>query len=293
MEALMDSFKCQYHQLVPARNFSLARKEQVHLLTHSDYQDRIEPILFPSDVTLAVPETYRKSIVKLLIRALEQMQVEVSEVLLEYYTSVTVQHGGPSNTTQRHVGVVEPPSSAEVVPVRYFYRPDKSFQVYESPSVLVAQGTTGHKTWEAALALGDLLLAQPELLASQSVLELGAGTGFLSLLSSKLGASHVVSTDGSERMVELMQSNVTTNREQDKISCKKLWFGEGNELEMMPFDVILGADVTYDESVLESLCKTLKRLLTSNPMARVMIAATVRRQATYVRVAVPAAVLMC
>lgn len=280
MDALVDSFKCQYYQLVPARNFSLAQIEQIHLLMHGDYQERVESIIFTSDVEFTVPETYRKSIVKLLIREFERMQVEVSEVMLEYYASTAGQDDGQVNTTRRHVGVVEPPTTSRAVRVRYFYRPDKSFQVYESPSVLVAQGTTGHKTWEAALALGDLLLSEPELVKSQAVLELGAGTGFLSLLTARVGASKVVSTDGSEKMVDLMQTNVMANHEQDKIACTKLWFGEDNELEKMPFDVILGADVTYDESVLESLCTTIKALLTVNPVAKVMIAATVRREAT-------------
>lgn len=176
---------------------------------------------------------------------------------------------------------------------------DDCLVLYESPSVLAADGTTGHKTWEAALALGDALLssattsaqtqtpARTPLVAGKRVLELGAGTGFLSLLCARLGAAHVFATDGSEAMVNLMRTNVANNAGVEKVmTCRTLWFGPNDNDDddgLEVYDgvrVILGADVTYDESILAPLCHTMAALLRRNPAAQVFIAATVRRQQT-------------
>lgn len=139
----------------------------------------------------------------------------------------------------------------------------------------------GFRTWEAALALGDHLLSGQHPLEGRSVLELGAGTGFLSILSSKLGAKDVTATDGSDKIVDLLKHNINLNTAGGhQLTAQKLWFGSRDGLEERFFDLILGADITYDESVLAPLCSTLSRLLKTNRHARALIAATVRREQT-------------
>jgi protein-L-isoaspartate O-methyltransferase len=67
----------------------------------------------------------------------------------------------------------------------------------EARTILAASGTVGLRTWEAALFFGNYLLQNPSLIEGKSILELGAGTGYLSILCSKyMGASHVLATDG-------------------------------------------------------------------------------------------------
>lgn len=130
------------------------------------------------------------------------------------------------------------------------------------------------------MALGDYLLSNQSIVYGQSVIELGAGTGFLAILCSRLRAKRVTATDGSDKMVELLKANITANNEQDQIAARKLWFGSGSVIEEKPFDVVLGADVTYDESILAPLCLTVSRMLEKNKNVIVLIAATVRRKET-------------
>ena len=84
----------------------------------------------------------------------------------------------------------------------------------EAPSLLASSGTTGFRTWEAALFLGAYL-SSPDgrhLVSGKSVLELGAGTGFLSIYCARhLGAQRVLATDGSQEVISDLKSNIQLN----------------------------------------------------------------------------------
>ena len=87
----------------------------------------------------------------------------------------------------------------------------------------------------------------------KNVLELGAGTGFVSILCAKhLGAKFVLATDGSGEVVDSLSENVYLNG-LDQGSCIEpavLKWGHGlvddvlndNE-EHRVYDVVIGADV--------------------------------------------------
>ena len=84
----------------------------------------------------------------------------------------------------------------------------------ETPSLLASAGTTGFRTWEAALQLGRYLCSPRGVLCVKdcAVVELGAGTGFLSLLCAKhLQAKYVLATDGSIEVVNDIKQNVALN----------------------------------------------------------------------------------
>jgi len=125
----------------------------------------------------------------------------------------------------------------------------------EARSLLASSGTTGFRTWEAALFLGHYLYSAEgqNLVQGKSVLELGAGTGFLSILCSKhLGARYVLATDGSGEVVTYLQTNLSLNgldggKSMDTASF--LWghtlvggaldINQGNRT----YEVVIGADV--------------------------------------------------
>ena len=84
----------------------------------------------------------------------------------------------------------------------------------ESHYLLASSGTTGLRTWEAALDLGTFLYSQRgrQFIESQNVLELGAGTGFLSIMCAKiLGAKYVLATDGNGEVIDDLASNIFLN----------------------------------------------------------------------------------
>ena len=92
----------------------------------------------------------------------------------------------------------------------------------ESRGLILSGGTTGFRTWEAALHLGSLL-ATPEgeaLVRGQRVLELGAGTGFLSLFCVRhLGVKGVVATDRELALIDNMRECVRLNQLQNQGSA--------------------------------------------------------------------------
>lgn len=115
--------------------------------------------------------------------------------------------------------------------------------------------TTGFRTWEAALHLGSYLLspAGRRLIEGKSVLELGAGTGFLAILAAKcIGAKHVTTTDGDEGVVEALRENMQLNGldDDEKVTMEVLRWGEDlkgtcveQDLESWPYAVVIGADI--------------------------------------------------
>lgn len=84
----------------------------------------------------------------------------------------------------------------------------------EARSLLASSGTTGLRTWEAALHLGTYLFSSEgkDLVVGKNVIELGAGTGFLSILCAKhLDAKHVLATYGDGGVISDLTFNVYLN----------------------------------------------------------------------------------
>jgi predicted nicotinamide N-methyase len=132
---------------------------------------------------------------------------------------------------------------------------EPTITLLERRNLISGSRTTGHRTWEAALHLGSYLLtdAGRSLIEGKSVLELGAGTGFLAILCAKhLGARHVTTTDGDEGVVDFLKDNLVLNNldEEKLVTARTLWWGEeieGTWVEQdcrsEPYDVVIGADI--------------------------------------------------
>jgi predicted nicotinamide N-methyase len=134
-----------------------------------------------------------------------------------------------------------------------------SVTLLEARSVISSSGTTGLRTWEAALLLGSYLVSESGRLMIQGkrVFELGAGTGMLSILCAKhLKVAGIVATDGDEAVVDTIKTNLFLNGlDVDDLSgcqartaaLKWGWpvdatsFSEDYGMEVP--DILLGADV--------------------------------------------------
>ncbi|KAH8171249.1 lysine methyltransferase domain-containing protein [Sarocladium implicatum] len=167
----------------------------------------------------------------------------------------------------------------------------KYVTMLENRSLLSAGGTTGLRTWEASLHLGQYLCENPSVVQGKRLLELGAGTGYLSIICAKyLGAEHIMATDGSDDVVNNMPDNFFLNDLQgsDCITATPLNFGwalVGTEEEKWnggrPLDVVLGADITYDKSVIRPLVSTFEELFMLYPQTEIYISATQRNHDTF------------
>ncbi|UKZ48369.1 hypothetical protein TrVGV298_002592 [Trichoderma virens] len=163
--------------------------------------------------------------------------------------------------------------------------------LFENRSLIAAGGTTGLRTWEAALHLGQLLCRDPSIVSGKRVLELGTGTGYLAILCVKyLGSTHVIASDGSDDVINNLPENLFLNQLEgsDAIRPMDLKWGYalvGTEEERWnggrPLDVVLGADITYDPSIIPDLVSTLLELFGIYPHVEVIIAATQRNLETF------------
>lgn len=127
--------------------------------------------------------------------------------------------------------------------------------IFEARSLLASSGTTGLRTWEAALLLGTYLFSSAGnyIVQKKNIIELGAGTGFLSILCAKhLGAKYVLATDGSGAVVNDLESNIFLNGlgGAEIINAGILNWGHmlNDEIlkggdENRSYDLIVGADV--------------------------------------------------
>jgi hypothetical protein len=125
----------------------------------------------------------------------------------------------------------------------------------ESYSVIASSGTTGLRTWDAAIHFGAFLstLDGRAHVQGKRVIELGAGTGLLSILCATwLGTKSVLATDGSTDVVDDIEENFFLNRLDTRPDVKARRFRWGQVLEKAeddeegpdePFDVVLGADI--------------------------------------------------
>ena len=130
-----------------------------------------------------------------------------------------------------------------------------SITLLESRSLLASSGTTGLRTWDSALYLGTYLISGVgrKYVTGKRILELGAGTGFLSILCAKyLEARSVLATDGSPEAVAALQINTHLNGQNhpDRVRIAVLdWEQPLNddvlnlEGRSSGFDLIIGADV--------------------------------------------------
>ena len=196
-----------------------------------------------------------------------------------------------------------------------------SVTLLESPSLLAAERVTGLRTWEAALYLGTYLdsPAGRPWVQGRNILELGAGTGLVSLLCAKhLGARFVMATDGSNEVVHNLEANLGFNglAGSSKIKTGLLKWGHAlvgeildavtdwddhEPREAFKYDLVIGADVvsemfprdllfyltvafeTYDDKSIRPLVSTLRELFTRNPQSKALILATLRNEQTFTK----------
>ncbi|KAJ4422752.1 hypothetical protein N0V82_002531 [Gnomoniopsis sp. IMI 355080] len=175
--------------------------------------------------------------------------------------------------------------------------PPVQIHTHENRSLIAAGGVTGHRTWEAAFHLGQYLCINRHLVKGKRVLELGAGTGYNSVLCAKhLGAAHVMASDGSEEVLENLSDNFAVNgcrynynpSSDAVISPKLLKWGHAlmgtEEPEWnggRPVDLILGADITYDQNANPALASTLRELVDLYPHADIILSVADRNPETF------------
>jgi predicted nicotinamide N-methyase len=135
--------------------------------------------------------------------------------------------------------------------------------------------STGLTLWRAAPILCSYLIANSEsLVKGRNILELGAGMGLSGVVAAVLGASCVFLSDGDSDSLSNMRKNIQRNNSliptSTNIQCLQLKWGqriaEFKAKCNLPtpsglFDLVMGSDIIYVETILEPLFQTVDALL--------------------------------
>lgn len=111
-----------------------------------------------------------------------------------------------------------------------------------------------NRLWPASVGLAEYLVEHcADSLRGQRVLELGCGTALVGIVAASLGA-HVVCSDIAPQALELARLNAELNGVRLAGTCLVDWCAPP-PLEAFP--LVLGADVLYDEVLVEPLTRTI------------------------------------
>ena len=153
-------------------------------------------------------------------------------------------------------------------------------------------GRTGVALWNSGLLLSRLLdeisftMMKKQIFDEKIVMELGCGTGFASIVASKLGAKYVYATDGNQEVLKLTKVNLERNgifpytddnnksatissaRSGDEYTrinngeaCSLQW-GSLDSIDYYDTaDVIIGSDLTYNSGSWRLLVDTISSVL--------------------------------
>ncbi|KIX07694.1 uncharacterized protein Z518_02348 [Rhinocladiella mackenziei CBS 650.93] len=264
------------------------------LLVKPDVQDCLYKYFFDaSQNEFLPPARYQAKILRRLIQDIEKSckdpeEDQVSDLLMEHmgYLSTILPQNPSDEVQQLHIHSYYPPLPLDEPGVQ-------PILINEARNLLSQGNNVGLRTWEAALHLAWYLVTRrPDLVQDKNVLELGAGTGFLSLLcAGQLEASHVLATDGLGRVCESLQANIDLNREHDILHRRKppevrqFDWTDLPELDhilatakrsSILYDLVIGADITYHPDVLRPLAKLLGILKDTFPDVVILISVAIR-----------------
>ncbi|KAL9097544.1 MAG: hypothetical protein Q9165_000440 [Trypethelium subeluteriae] len=290
--ASLSLFERQYFQLVEPKQLAWPVRDQLRLpeiqVWIHDHMFNTESLPYPP------PDRYQLRVLKQLMSRIEEAIIdpnedEISDDLMSRLSTLLSSKLPSEALTSQHKSYVTYSYISEDRDGRPRHR---NITLLEARSVLSSSGTTGLRTWEAALHLGSFLTTEDgeAFVKDRHVLELGAGTGFLSILCAKhLGAARVVATDGDPGVVQSLDENLSLNRLQsiNAVRTEVLKWGRPlqpnwieEEIAKYPHDVILGADLIYDKEIIPLLIDTICDLISVIPTLDVVIAATVRNEET-------------
>lgn len=157
--------------------------------------------------------------------------------------------------------------------VRSFHYGPHSIDVFCLQSSATDYDLTGQMIWPGAELMNKFILKNSQIFQGHSIIELGSGVGLTGILCG-IFCAKVVMTDHNDRVLKVLKRNIELQGSHNKynnenITCEKLEWGNREQLthilEKHPqgFDVILGADICYQQDSICSLFETIQILLYS------------------------------
>ncbi|KAJ3038530.1 Protein fam86a [Rhizophlyctis rosea] len=276
----LSTIQRQYFQMVPLRQFvwppsiSLDEDNQNLLLNST--------ALSPLATTFPPSKSYSLRFLKTLMSVVENAKEEVCDLLYESYVSLlaTTKHDDPHITAGKvcHKSYFLPVGKENI---------GRCITLCESEAT-ISNGTTGLRTWEAAIRFGEYLLFDPSVVAGKRVVELGAGVGLVGFICAFAGASIVELTDIDRGVLNFLQKNVDINKSRlegaglciptvDRLDWEE---ATAESVVEARADVVVCADVVYDPQIVPMLSSVI-RLFLQTGTESVWIASTMRHPSTF------------
>ncbi|XP_038710026.1 protein N-lysine methyltransferase METTL21A [Tripterygium wilfordii] len=126
---------------------------------------------------------------------------------------------------------------------------------------------TGQLVWPGAMILNDYLSKNSEMLQGFSAIELGSGVGVTGILCSKF-CREVLMTDHNNEVLKILKKNIELHADcHAELAAEKLEWGNSDQVNEIlqrysgGFDLILGADICFQQSSVPLLFDTVEQLL--------------------------------
>ncbi|KAJ5573134.1 hypothetical protein N7450_010118 [Penicillium hetheringtonii] len=279
----------QYFQQVDLPNLAIPPN---NVLIQPAVQEALYEDMFKDSLTPLPPASYRSRVLKLLISRMEEAitdpdQDEIIDTLMETWGALLITPKPNAIQQAQRLSQIKYTAPTPTTTIT----PPRTIITSESRGVILAGGTTGNRTWEAALHLGTYLSTKSgeALVRDKRVIELGAGTGFLSLFCAKYLGANVVATDREQFLIDNMNTCVALNSEnlspEGKIPMYAGIWDWGTKLQGEgigeEFDVAIGADLIYDADIIPLLISTVRDLFDNYHVREFILAATLRNEKTF------------
>lgn len=114
--------------------------------------------------------------------------------------------------------------------------------------------------WPAAEGLAQYLQDHSDLVKGRTVLELGAGLAFPSMVAAHLGARRMLVTDYHPDVESYLHRNLRHSDQVGELEYQRFnW--RGPESELGKFDVVMGSDILYEAKHASEVAQGLARFL--------------------------------
>ena len=127
---------------------------------------------------------------------------------------------------------------------------------------------SGQKVWCGSLTVADYILSNKDLIKDRIVIELGAGTGILGMVCSRIGCRKIILTDNDPRSIKHMVQDCHHNSVVADVKILDWFLPDISSLnlceEIISSDLcVIAGDVLYKRSLLEPFFCTSRLLLES------------------------------
>lgn len=138
----------------------------------------------------------------------------------------------------------------------------------------------GHQIWRGAFLLNDYIIHFRENFRGKNIMELGSGVGLTSIVAAFYGKEILCTDLDIGGLLGLIRRNVELNKNmplEGNISVCELDFLAENWSDLLTkqvskMDIIVAADVIYDDRITEAFIRTIDRIFQFNRAARLLMA---------------------